>query len=1360
MSLDPNNLGAARVEAPRGPQARELYLANVNWLGSLGTWAWRWIDDLLSGDAAQPPAVVTLDATAVAATSVVANATVNPQGQPATVYFEYGTDTTYGSQTATQALLPGSTVVPVAATISGLSAVSTLHFRVVASSVFGTVRGDDLTVETYTLCGTPASPPMVTADPASAVTTSSATITGTANPNGLATTVLVSYGPDTDYGAQTVPISVGAGCAPVAFSVPLAGLPALADTHFRVSASNSRGSASSDDQVLTTTSPCGGALTAPVVVTGSSSGVDTTSAVVAGTVNPNGQATSVVFEYGPDTSYGSSVSATTQPDTVCTPVTVSAVLSGLPVASVTHWRISATNTTGTSTGSDASLTTLTTSGCPPAAPTITGTPTGVTTTPGTGATITAVITANGLATSMIVDYGPTAAYGSTVTLAAGAACAAATVSASISGLAQAQQYHFRVTAQNTSGSVQTGDLVVATNTKCGAPPAAPTLGILAATLGSTSVTVNATVNPNGQATTMRVDYGPDTGYGSTVTVDAGDACSAGTVSAPLAGLDANTPYHYRVTVQNATGSNASSDQTFTTYTICGGPAAAPITSDASISETATLATVNGSVNPNGFDASVVAQYKPTAADWSTASSTAVTTLPAGCAAVPTSIPLPSLPANASYDARLRSSSAPGATTGGPVTFITPGTPSVATSAATSVSSSGATLNGSIDNHGAAGTAYFEYGATTSYGTRTATQIIGAGSSPVSAVVTGLASGATIHFRLVFARDDGGGSATTADATFTTSGGLAATDDPDSASFNPGTYTGSGSTNNITPGRSWIAKYRSDANTRFGLGTRPAALIQIPFDVIMSNNGIKPFTKYRPLPSGMTQSQAQTLLNQCVSTIRLAGEASNRPLLQNFDIRGGLYVSNNSASMNGGNDNGVDTAAPYKYALRNGRIANAALGTAAWDPNDATIKNQLASAINIDAQSGWLQSECTDYDIDQLELVYPGGDYTDLSASGSQQDRRGVWVLVKPTRKPTSGTWSLTISWHDVKNNTHTKTISGIAWNATAAQVQSAITTGMQTVDTHFSSVAGKPDLTVTGWQAADYDASFNAQWALVFRPYNALANDGVAYATATAAAGATMGVRVDSVTLSSSLSDGSSIPFSTTTPAVTKTKYGYGDALHLTKSTGIARRVVVHDCMGDVGNITTRKNNATVGPAELRYGRAKTHPDRQNNVLGGNHIDGIQSASHDNTGTARQDFNPWTGAVIPAAANRRGVYAFFFDGVSNFNVFCSGADGSGTRSRMVAEKCLFSGTNTALAIEFYDHSGLVSCWFNHTDDAEYPGSGGIDPYFASSGGGNVNTLIWCQNRLDNSATGVYVAAPSIGSGNNSAASLLNGNGCE
>jgi hypothetical protein len=92
---------------------------------------------------------------------------------------------------------------------------------------------------------------------------------------------------------------------------------------------------------------------APTVVTGAASAVMQTSATLNATVNPNGkEASECKFEYGTTTSYGSNGPCTPPPGSGTTPVAVSASVVGLTKSTTYHFRISATNAGGPSTGTD------------------------------------------------------------------------------------------------------------------------------------------------------------------------------------------------------------------------------------------------------------------------------------------------------------------------------------------------------------------------------------------------------------------------------------------------------------------------------------------------------------------------------------------------------------------------------------------------------------------------------------------------------------------------------------------------------------------------------------------------------------------------------------------------------------------------------------------------------------------------------------------------------------------------------------------------------------------------------------------------------------------------------------------------
>jgi hypothetical protein len=99
----------------------------------------------------------------------------------------------------------------------------------------------------------------------------------------------------------------------------------------------------------------------PVVTTGAASLVTTTSETVSGTANPLGAATTTTFHYGTTTALGSTATATALAATgTAQPVT--ATLSGLPRDTTIYYQLTATNTSGTTSGATRTFTTGATTG--------------------------------------------------------------------------------------------------------------------------------------------------------------------------------------------------------------------------------------------------------------------------------------------------------------------------------------------------------------------------------------------------------------------------------------------------------------------------------------------------------------------------------------------------------------------------------------------------------------------------------------------------------------------------------------------------------------------------------------------------------------------------------------------------------------------------------------------------------------------------------------------------------------------------------------------------------------------------------------------------------------------------------------
>src|SRR5207237_10269635 len=93
------------------------------------------------------PAVTTNPATNVTTSSARLNGSLNPHGLTTTVYFQWGTTTSYGHTTPMRTQT-GNTYRNVTANISGLTSNTTYHIRIVATNSTGTRRRRDTTFGT------------------------------------------------------------------------------------------------------------------------------------------------------------------------------------------------------------------------------------------------------------------------------------------------------------------------------------------------------------------------------------------------------------------------------------------------------------------------------------------------------------------------------------------------------------------------------------------------------------------------------------------------------------------------------------------------------------------------------------------------------------------------------------------------------------------------------------------------------------------------------------------------------------------------------------------------------------------------------------------------------------------------------------------------------------------------------------------------------------------------------------------------------------------------------------------------------------------------------------------------------------
>jgi len=194
-----------------------------------------------------------------------------------------------------------------------------------------------------------ANTPVVATTSATNVTCTGATLNGTVNPSGLATTYHFEYGTTTSYGTNTTTTSAGNGSTAVAVNAAISGLTSGALYHFRLVAVNNDGVANGDDMTFV---PCG-----PTVTTTAATAVTMTTASTGGNVVSDGGSTITARGVCWGTTANPTIAGSHTTDGSGTGVFISS-LTGLLANTTYHIRAYATNATTTTYGSDMFFTTM------------------------------------------------------------------------------------------------------------------------------------------------------------------------------------------------------------------------------------------------------------------------------------------------------------------------------------------------------------------------------------------------------------------------------------------------------------------------------------------------------------------------------------------------------------------------------------------------------------------------------------------------------------------------------------------------------------------------------------------------------------------------------------------------------------------------------------------------------------------------------------------------------------------------------------------------------------------------------------------------------------------------------------------
>jgi len=303
----------------------------------------------------QAPTVFTNSAYGVTENLAYLSGTVNPNNSNTDFWFEYGTNPSLGTTVGYQSVGSGNSSITENYYLSGLQSNTTYYFRAVARNQYGTTYGNILSFTTQS--GGQIAPTVFT-NSASSIYSNSAVLNGSVNPNNSQTDAWFEYGPTPSLGYTTGYRSIGSFNYSTDFSISLSGLSSNTTYYYRAVARNQYGTNYGGILSFTTT---GASYTSysynqPSVISQAASPVYQNSALLNGSVNPNGGLTTAWFQWG--TNYNLSNTTVSQPVGAGTNyVNYAAALTGLSPNTTYYFRAVASNPSGTVYGDILSFTT-------------------------------------------------------------------------------------------------------------------------------------------------------------------------------------------------------------------------------------------------------------------------------------------------------------------------------------------------------------------------------------------------------------------------------------------------------------------------------------------------------------------------------------------------------------------------------------------------------------------------------------------------------------------------------------------------------------------------------------------------------------------------------------------------------------------------------------------------------------------------------------------------------------------------------------------------------------------------------------------------------------------------------------------
>ncbi|MBS0657314.1 MAG: hypothetical protein JSR82_03585 [Verrucomicrobia bacterium] len=292
------------------------------------------------------------------------------------------------------------------------------------------------------------------------------------------------------------------------------------------------------------------------VVTLAPAGVGATSALLQASVDANGSATSVHFEYGRTTAYGSAVPAALSPNDSSSPLTIGALAAGLTPHVEYHCRVVAANSSGVSYGEDVTFIANAT----PAAPALSVASLEENNPPGQLIGLLGpTVDADGDPVTYTLVSGPGDTDNASFYLSGAELRAVGTFNYEFQPSCSVRVRASDGFANGTSEAALTVTIVNQVE-----PPLVTTLPATA--VRHSSAALRAQLNPNSNFTSAQFEWGPTDSYGQSVPVFffPADDNAVHALEVFVGGLTPGTTYHYRLTATNAEGAAVGADQTFTT----------------------------------------------------------------------------------------------------------------------------------------------------------------------------------------------------------------------------------------------------------------------------------------------------------------------------------------------------------------------------------------------------------------------------------------------------------------------------------------------------------------------------------------------------------------------------------------------------------------------------------------------------------------------------------------------------------------------------------------------------------------------------------------------------------------------------